>query len=326
MSDTRYREQLRSLETLPEFTKAGTPYEEEASDTPHREGIRDDDRAMCLEMLTQYHRQEVPLLQTMPDSLPEELISNILLEVVINNSPHDTLHLQDIDDLHLASASILSTGIAEAAPYRYLLERIILENLSIRLDVDFSGTTARLPDFADTLLARVRKLAVRIDLVRVTTSQGNRDLWNATCGMANLASQLSPYALHEFILEISFMGPSARFIVLRDGSSMSSLNVMLDHRGCFVNATQRGYNRTACEALVKAVQTAKAETAKLQFLKIEQLPKIDVLCPSGIHENAELRVTRTPITSTRSAAEIVESAVQRNLHRDCANCCSEQHV
>jgi hypothetical protein len=317
MSDTPYREHLRSLDALPESTKAGRPYEDGISDTPCHESRRDE-RATCLRALKQYHQQEVPLLQSMLNFLPEELISKVLVEVVRNNSLSSVLHLHSPDDIHLASASILSTEIAAAAPYRLLLERTILESLPIRLDVQFSETTARLPAFIGTLLPRVRKLAVRIDLVRVTVSRSNRDLLNAACGMESLASQLSTYALHEFIMEISLMGPPNRYIVLPDGSSMSSLELMLDHRACFVGPIQRGMNRAACEALVKAMQTANTGIAKSQFLKI------DVFRPSEAHENLGLRVVKTPITDTRSAAEIVESAVQSSLHRDCESRCSEQ--
>jgi hypothetical protein len=304
MSHTPYRERLRQLDTLPKFTKAETPYEEEKSDTPCHESRRDE-RVKCLEKLTQYRRQEVPLLQTMLDSLSEELISKILVEVITNNVPNDVLHLQDIDDLRLASASILSTGITEAAPYRRLLERTILESLSIRLDVVFTETTARLL-FADTLLPHMRTLVVRIDLRLVTSTRNNRDLLHATRGMASLASQLSSYALHEFIIEIAFSGlADRRFVTLRDSSKLPSLILVLDHRECFVNSTQLGYNRTACEALVKAVQTAGI--ARKQFLKM------DVLCASGTLQGVGLRVAGTPITSVRSAAEIVETAVQSTL-------------
>jgi hypothetical protein len=304
MSDTPYREQLRSLETLPEFTKGGTPLEEETSETP-RHASRRDDRVECLRKLTRYHRQEVPLLQTMLNSLPEELISRILFEVVMNNGPNDVLHLQDMEDLHLASARILSTGIAEAAPYRHLLERTILESLPIRLDVVFSEANARLL-FADTILPHMRTLVVRIDLPLVAWTRSNRGLLNATHGIASLASQISSYALHEFIIEVAFSDPAdRRFIALQDSKKLSSLTLVLDHRECYVNLTQLGNNRTACEALVKAVQTAGI--ARKQFLKI------DFLCASETLKSIGLRVAGTLITSGRSAVEIVESAAQSSL-------------
>ncbi|TLD11677.1 hypothetical protein E2P81_ATG10424 [Venturia nashicola] len=172
------------------------------------------DRANCIQALRRYHREEVPLLRNMVYSFPEEITVRIL-EFVARDRIHGTLYLQRQNDLHRASAKVLSTHIAEAAPYRRLLERTILESIPIRLELIFAQAdraaaelevVAQLPAFSTLLLPHIRTLVVRLDRRNVTSTRSDKTPMLAIHGMGSLASQLSPYTLHGFILEIALSG------------------------------------------------------------------------------------------------------------------------
>jgi len=274
---------------------------------------RGDDRAGFLKMLERYYREEVPLLNTMLGSLPEEIIINIFGFVANNNTTTDVLHLRSQHDVHLTSAQILSNQIFEAAPYRLLLQRTVLEILPIRLDVTFTesgepdvhgiAVVAKLPDFSAAVLPDIRTLVMRLERKQVTSTRRDRSLVIATCGMASLSSQLSRYTLHKLITEIGFSGPKTRNNGIRDTLGMSSIELMLDHRYSFVTPTERGRNRIACEHLVEVLRELKmARTLSI---------KIHALYPDESHEDVGgLKVEKTVIASARSAAEIVEHAIR----------------
>lgn len=274
------------------------------------EGNGRNDRANCIQALRGYHREEVPLLRNMADSFPEEIIVRIL-EFVARDRIDDTLYLQRQNDLHRASAKVLSTQIAEAAPYRQVLERTILESIPIRLELIFAQAdraaaelevVAQLPAFSTPLLPHIRTLVARLNRRNVTSTRSDSSLMLAINGMADLASQLSPYTLHGLIVEIALSGSTNPNLARLQ---MSYLELMLDHRNCFLTPTQRCHNRTACEHLVEAIRTSKLSRACWL--------KIDVLHPSEHRDDVELKVARTLITETRSAFEIVERAVQNSL-------------
>lgn len=267
------------------------------------------DRANFFQALRRYHREEVPLLRNMLDFFPEEITVRVF-EFVARDHIDGTLYLQRQNDLHRVSAKILSTQIAEAAPYRRLLERTILESIPIRLDLTFAQTNraaeievvTQLPAFGIPLLPHIRTLVVRLNRRNVTSTRSDTALMLAIHGMADLASQLSPYALHGLILEIALSGSMNPNLARLQ---MSYLELMLDHRVCFLTTTQRCRNRTACEHRVEAVRTSRISRACWL--------KIDVLHPSEHRDDVELKVARTSMTGARSAAEIVEGTVQNSL-------------
>jgi hypothetical protein len=260
-----------------------------------------DDERVFLRVLELYRSQEVPLLRAMRDRLPEELIAKTLAEVVVNNTDGViNLILRSPEDLQRISNSILSDQIPEATRYRPLLERTILETLPIRLDVTFESDStdrevvARLSDFALSVLPHIRTLVLCVGI--------EESLSEVSSGLMSLRSQLLPFRLHEFVVEII----TASLDDLLDGTNGLTLMKLVLGTSRLEASGKRVTFREDCEALVEAVRSAGIGRA--QYLGLD-------IVPWDHHGSkaAQRSSSWTAITSRRSAAEIVECAVRKDL-------------
>lgn len=260
-----------------------------------------DDKRVLLRVLELYRSQEVPLLRAMRDRLPEELIAKILAEVVVNNTDGViNLILRAPEDLQHISASILSDQIPEASPYRPLLEQTILESLPIRLDVTFefesSGqeVVARLSDFTLSVLPHIRTLVLCVGVEESLSEVGS--------GLMSLRSQLLPFRLQEFVVEIITISLDD----LLDGTNGLTLMNLVLGTSRLEASGKRVTFREDCEALVDAIRSAGI--GRTQHLGLD-------IVPWGHHADkaAEQCSSWTAITSARSAAEVVDRAVGKNL-------------
>jgi hypothetical protein len=216
-----------------------------------------DDKSAFILVLSRYHQQEVPLLRAMQEKLPEELVAKIMAMIVVNNGP-DVFHLRDFDDIQLLSASILSDEIVEAALYRSVLERAIFETLLVRLDITFeSGGTdgsvlAEVPNLVLTVLPRVRKLAMRLDLEQPFLGL-DRVLSDTNSGIVSLRCQLSAFRLCEFTVEIVYKGMGSP----PGGMYGLTLARSILRSSCLVAPGKHVTFREACESLIEAVKVAE---------------------------------------------------------------------
>jgi hypothetical protein len=245
-------------------------------------------------VLDQYHRREVPLLRAMREKLPGELVANIFSEVVLNNAPK-VVHLRSLDDIQHLRNNILSDHIPETVPYHLLLERAILESLPVSLDITFESgdtegkVTARLPDFALTVLPHIRTLVVRIYC--------EESVSEASIGMASLRLQLLPFRLRVFVVGI-VTGDLGSLMEGMNHSEMMQV-VLMSFRE--IAPGRRVTYREECEAMVEAVRIA--EIGRTQYFRFEIPPR--ETC------RVQPQVSMTAITSVMSAANIVECAVRR---------------
>lgn len=232
--------------------------------------------------------------------MPEELVAQILAEIVVNNNADGVIDFRSLEDLQHISTSIFSEQIAEATPYRPLLERAIFENLPTRLDITFEssntdrGVIARLPKFALAVLPHLRTLVLYHRL--------EESLLDASNGMMSLRSQLLPFRLHEFIVEIT---TTSLADLIGEMGSPALMALVLGSSRLEASRKRMTY-REDCDALVEAVKIAGI--ARTQYLRMD-------VVPWGEHgtKAAERCVSKTAITTARSAAEIVECAVRKHL-------------
>jgi hypothetical protein len=239
--------------------------------------------------------------------LPDELVSEILAWVIQNHTRGDVLHLREANDLQNFAAEVLSTQIAETAPFRPLLEQTVLETCPIRLDITFdrSGTSlgydvvAHHATFVLDVLPHVRTLVLRFDSYSFLPN--DHTLEKAAAGMAHLACQFSRYALQEFIVEITVRGPANPAASISGGGTLIGLLLGYPcHNG---QKRSQKRSRAECENLVEAMQNFKV--AKEQYLKL------DIHFPWKTYDFVGLQVTKTAVEDTQSAVEIVEDAVQK---------------
>lgn len=263
------------------------------------------DKTILLKILGLYHHQELPLLRAMRARLPEELVAKILAEVALNNT-NGVISFNTPNDLRHISAGILSDRIPEATPYRPLLERAILETLPIRLDIIFDSggsdgeVIAKLPDFAFTLLPLIRTLVLCVGVEESLSLVIN--------GMMSLRSQLIPFRLHDFVIEITTAGVTGleNFVWEKGRPALKPLvNLVL---GSFhvEDCGKKVTFREDCESLIEAVRSAGI--GRTQYLRMSIVPS-----GSGGEKAAERSPSWTAITSAGSAAEIVDCAVQNDL-------------
>jgi hypothetical protein len=118
----------------------------------------------------------------------------------------------------------------------------------------------------------------------------------------SLRSQLLPFRLHEFVVEII----TASLDDLLDGTNGLTLMKLVLGSSRLEASGKRVTFREDCEALVEAVRSAGIGRA--QYLGLD-------IVPWDHHGSkaAQRSSSWTAITSRRSAAEIVECAVRKDL-------------
>ena len=146
------------------------------------------------------------------------------------------------------------------------------------------------------LLTDIRTLVLCFDL--------GEFLLQASNGMMSLRFQRLQLRLHEFVVEITSTSLADLMEELGGPASMGLLLRSSRLKTCEKRATYC----EDCEAWVKAVKIA--EVAKMQCLRIRIFPWNWYGAKA-----AERCVSKTAITNTRSAAQIVKCAVRNDLEK-----------
>jgi hypothetical protein len=153
---------------------------------------------------------------------------------------------------------------------------------------------ARLPDFALSVLPHIRTLVLCVGV--------EESLSEVSSGLMSLRSQLLPFRLHEFVVEIVTISLDD---LLDEMNGPTLIDLVLGTSRLEASGKRVTF-REDCEALVDAFKIAGIGRA--QYLGLD-------IVPWDYHEaKATQRCSSwTAITNERSSAEIVDCVVRKDL-------------